>query len=162
MQSFHQFPKGTKYVYGLNFNDGESGLLQTVLEARYAFGAIQDDLYAFEIGNEVDGTFPKSRQNYLLIFFEGFPALATVLATGQFLATSNSGSSMLLPSPVRISVPGLIRKSNPCSKAATLRHLVDWAIMRHHTGMLRAHCDLELPRREKLKRLLTTTYVFTQ
>lgn len=67
MQSFQQFPKGTKYIYGLNFYDNstgempvlfddQTGLQQTVLEAKDAWDAIGDDIYAFEIGNEVDGT----------------------------------------------------------------------------------------------------------
>ncbi|KIM94392.1 glycoside hydrolase family 79 protein [Oidiodendron maius Zn] len=63
MQSFQQFPRGTKYIYGLNFfnpanetlfNVG-NGLSQCVLEANAAYTALGDSLYAFEIGNEVDG-----------------------------------------------------------------------------------------------------------
>ena len=54
-ESFQQFPKGTQYIYGLNFFDGEDGLDQTVLQAAAAFKAVGEDIYAFEIGNEVDG-----------------------------------------------------------------------------------------------------------
>jgi hypothetical protein len=82
-QSFQQFPKGTQYVYGssslelstrriqlanlprtgLNFYNalGETlfnvgnGLAQCVLEAHAAYKALGKSLYAFEIGNEVDG-----------------------------------------------------------------------------------------------------------
>jgi len=82
-ESFQQFPKGTRYIYGnylnyvqvfqnpqlimclqgLNFfnpvnetlfNVG-NGLDQCVLEAHAAYTALGDSLYAFEIGNEVDG-----------------------------------------------------------------------------------------------------------
>lgn len=55
IQSFRQFPKGTKYNYGLSFYDGEYGLNQTLMEAANAWSAIADDIYAFSIGNEVDG-----------------------------------------------------------------------------------------------------------
>ncbi|KAH8801732.1 hypothetical protein F5884DRAFT_889825 [Xylogone sp. PMI_703] len=55
VESFQQFPKGTKYIYGLNFFDGQAGLNQTLLEAAAAYHGIGSDLYAFEIGNEVDG-----------------------------------------------------------------------------------------------------------
>ncbi|CAG8957767.1 hypothetical protein HYFRA_00000105 [Hymenoscyphus fraxineus] len=55
MQSFQQFPSGTQYIYGLNFYDGDAGKEQAVLQAVAAFDNIGDNLYAFEIGNEVDG-----------------------------------------------------------------------------------------------------------
>ncbi|PQE27103.1 beta-glucuronidase protein [Rutstroemia sp. NJR-2017a WRK4] len=55
MESFHTFPSGTKYIFGLNFGDGDAGLDQTVLEAAGPVGSLGDSLYAFEIGNEVDG-----------------------------------------------------------------------------------------------------------
>ncbi|KAK6077438.1 glycoside hydrolase family 79 protein [Seiridium cupressi] len=55
VESFQQFPEGIKYIYGLNFYDGEVGLDQTVLEATSAFEGLGNSLYAFEIGNEVDG-----------------------------------------------------------------------------------------------------------
>lgn len=54
-ESFQQFPKGTQYIYGLNFYDGEEGKAQTVLQAGAAYRGIGKDLYAFEIGNEVNG-----------------------------------------------------------------------------------------------------------
>jgi hypothetical protein len=56
-QSFLQW-SDTQYIYNLNFGDGykgQPGLEQTVLEARYAFAALGNSLYGFEIGNEVDG-----------------------------------------------------------------------------------------------------------
>ncbi|KAL9110758.1 MAG: hypothetical protein Q9227_004750 [Pyrenula ochraceoflavens] len=56
-ESFQQFPKGTQYIYGLNFYDGDYGLNQTVSEAVPAYQTIADALYGFEIGNEVDGLF---------------------------------------------------------------------------------------------------------
>lgn len=56
IQSFQQFPKGTKYIYGLNFYDGDYGLNQTLMEAANAWDAIADDIYAFSIGNEVNGS----------------------------------------------------------------------------------------------------------
>lgn len=62
MQSFQQFPKGTKYIYGTSFynqNDslcgGCDGLNETVTEAKNAYDAVGDALYGYEIGNEVDG-----------------------------------------------------------------------------------------------------------
>lgn len=55
-QGFNQFPAGTKYVYGLSFFDGASGLAQVVQHAKAAYAALgSSKLYAFEIGNEVDG-----------------------------------------------------------------------------------------------------------
>ncbi|KAI1752140.1 hypothetical protein F4782DRAFT_158599 [Xylaria castorea] len=63
MQSFRQLPAGIQYIYGLNFFNPENetlfnvgdGLVQCVLEANAAYSALGDSLYAFEIGNEVDG-----------------------------------------------------------------------------------------------------------
>lgn len=55
-ESFQQFPAGTQYIYNLNFYDGQSGLEQTVLEASAAWSALGKQIYAFEIGNEVNGT----------------------------------------------------------------------------------------------------------
>ena len=57
MESFQTFPNGTLFVYNLNFGDGEEGLEQTVLEAVNALQGLGSKLYAFEIGNEVDGWF---------------------------------------------------------------------------------------------------------
>lgn len=57
-ESFQQFPAGTKYIYGLNFFNGDDGLNQTVTQATAAFLAIGDSLYAYEIGNEVNGKMP--------------------------------------------------------------------------------------------------------
>ncbi|KAF2477211.1 uncharacterized protein BDR25DRAFT_321643 [Lindgomyces ingoldianus] len=54
-ESFQQFPSGTKYIYNLNFYDGEEGLKQTVLEASASWKALGESVYAFEIGNEVNG-----------------------------------------------------------------------------------------------------------
>ncbi|KAI0140536.1 hypothetical protein GGR57DRAFT_487880 [Xylariaceae sp. FL1272] len=62
-ESFKQFPEGTKYIYGLNFYnptnetlfDVGDGFDQCILEAAAAYDALGDSLYAFEIGNEVDG-----------------------------------------------------------------------------------------------------------
>ncbi|RAK81712.1 glycosyl hydrolase family 79 C-terminal domain-containing protein [Aspergillus fijiensis CBS 313.89] len=62
LQSFRQFPAGSKYIFGLNFFNAENetlfdvgdGLAQCVLEAHAAYHAIGDALYGFEIGNEVD------------------------------------------------------------------------------------------------------------
>lgn len=55
LQSFQTFPKGTRYIYGLSFSNGTEGLQQTLDEATAAFWGLGDSLYAFEIGNEVDG-----------------------------------------------------------------------------------------------------------
>lgn len=54
-ESFQQFPNGTQYIYGLNFFDGAEGKAQTVLQAGAAYHGIGKNLYAFEIGNEVNG-----------------------------------------------------------------------------------------------------------
>lgn len=54
-ESFQQFPEGTKYIYGLNFYEGEWGLNNTVSQATPAYLAMGDSLYAYEIGNEVNG-----------------------------------------------------------------------------------------------------------
>ncbi|KAJ7835861.1 hypothetical protein B0H13DRAFT_2240055 [Mycena leptocephala] len=69
MQAFQQFPEGTRYIYGLTFYDfndtligGRNGIDETVAEAELAYGAIKDDLFAFEIGNEVDGWTCTSRR----------------------------------------------------------------------------------------------------
>ncbi|KAG6359218.1 hypothetical protein INS49_012739 [Diaporthe citri] len=61
-ESFQQFPKGTQYIYGLNFYDGDEGKAQTVLQAGAAYRGIGKDLYAFEIGNEVNGWAGGSRR----------------------------------------------------------------------------------------------------
>ena len=55
MESFQQFPQGTQYIYNLNFADGPAGQNQTVLEAGLAYNGLGRYLYAYEIGNEVDG-----------------------------------------------------------------------------------------------------------
>lgn len=57
IESFQTWPDGTQFIYGLNFQDGDTGLQQTVLEANNAFQSLGDSLYAFEIGNEVDGMY---------------------------------------------------------------------------------------------------------
>lgn len=61
IESFHQFPEGTQYIYGLSFYDphdpliqGRNGVDETVAEAKLAYDGLGDSLYAFEIGNEVD------------------------------------------------------------------------------------------------------------
>nr|AQW38601.1 beta-glucuronidase [Talaromyces pinophilus] len=62
MESFQQFPEGTRYIYGLNFFQSENetlfnvgdGLDQCVLEAYAAYTALGESLYGFEIGNEVN------------------------------------------------------------------------------------------------------------
>ncbi|KAB5514880.1 hypothetical protein GE09DRAFT_1046446 [Coniochaeta sp. 2T2.1] len=51
LQSFNQFPEGTQYTL---FKVG-NGLAQCVLEADAVYKSLGDSLYAFEIGNEVDG-----------------------------------------------------------------------------------------------------------
>ncbi|KAF4534706.1 Glycoside hydrolase family 79 [Lasiodiplodia theobromae] len=61
-ESFQQFPKGTKYIYGLNFYEGEWGLNNTVEQAIPAWLAMGDSLYAYEIGNEVNGWASSSRR----------------------------------------------------------------------------------------------------
>ncbi|KAH8650916.1 hypothetical protein BGZ60DRAFT_508900 [Tricladium varicosporioides] len=55
LESFKTFPKGIQYIFGLSFYDGDYGLQQTLLEAIPAVKELGSSLYAFEIGNEVDG-----------------------------------------------------------------------------------------------------------
>ena len=63
IESFQQFPAGTPYIYNLNFywpsvpvnGVNMSGIDQTVLEAANAWQGIGENLYGFEIGNEVNG-----------------------------------------------------------------------------------------------------------
>lgn len=55
LESFQTFPQGTKYIYGLNFYDGAIGLQETLDEAIPAWNALGNSIYAFEVGNEVDG-----------------------------------------------------------------------------------------------------------
>ena len=61
LEAFQQFPKGTRYIFGLSFQDGAAGLNQTLLEAIPSFATLKESLYAYEIGNEVDG-FPGGRR----------------------------------------------------------------------------------------------------
>ena len=56
LESFKVFPKGTKYTVGLTFDSGAKGENATVAEATTLYQSIGQDLYAFEIGNEFDGT----------------------------------------------------------------------------------------------------------
>ncbi|PQE19985.1 beta-glucuronidase protein [Rutstroemia sp. NJR-2017a BVV2] len=90
MESFHTFPSGTKYIFGLNFGDGEAGLNQTLLEAAGPVASLGDSLYAFEIGNEVDGWPGSSRR----------PANWTVQAyVTQFLQYATAIDTSVLRSP---------------------------------------------------------------
>lgn len=58
LDTFKNFPIGTKYTVGLSFNSGESGDSETVSEAVEIFSKLNSSLYAFEIGNEFDGLTP--------------------------------------------------------------------------------------------------------
>lgn len=80
MESFQQLPQGTQYIYGLNyFNQSDlslaehwtsgDGLQQAIDEAVLAYKAIPEYLYAFEIGNEVDGTITSNHTPKLLASF---------------------------------------------------------------------------------------------
>lgn len=55
LESFQVFPEGVRYIYGLSFMNGTSGFDQTLLEANATFQALRESIYAYEIGNEVDG-----------------------------------------------------------------------------------------------------------
>jgi hypothetical protein len=55
LESFKTFPTGTQYIFGLSFQDGAAGLAQVLLEAIPTVAELGSSLYAFEIGNEVDG-----------------------------------------------------------------------------------------------------------
>jgi hypothetical protein len=53
VESFGGFPKDIKYIFGLTFGSvNASGLQNTLMEAKAVFDALQENLYAFEIGNE--------------------------------------------------------------------------------------------------------------
>lgn len=99
MESFQQFPKGTKYIYGLNFYDGESGLEQTVSEATTAYREIGSHIYAFEIGNEVDGMYifwaNATVIHILTLHLQDFNAAATVAVIGPSPAMLLSSRSTL-------------------------------------------------------------------
>lgn len=56
LESFKVFPKGTKYTVGLTFDSGAKGEDATVAEATAFYQSIGQHLYAFEVGNEFDGT----------------------------------------------------------------------------------------------------------
>jgi len=56
LESFKVFPEGTKYTVGLTFDSGAKGENATVAEATAFYKSIGQDLYAFEVGNEFDGT----------------------------------------------------------------------------------------------------------
>lgn len=51
-ESFQQFPEGTEYIYGLNFHAENEARVEHAVAAYEALG---ERLYAFEVGNEVDG-----------------------------------------------------------------------------------------------------------
>lgn len=61
LESFKTFPTGTQYIFGLSFQDGTAGLDQVLLEAIPTVAELGSSLYAFEIGNEVNG-FPGGRR----------------------------------------------------------------------------------------------------
>ncbi|KAF4626665.1 hypothetical protein G7Y89_g11487 [Cudoniella acicularis] len=90
IQSFQQFPKGTKYIYGLNFGDGDVGLQQTILEATNAFNGLGTSLESFEIGNEVDGYHFSRMANsiFLLTFWKQYAAAIADTAIGATLDSS--------------------------------------------------------------------------
>ncbi|KAJ5960282.1 family 79 glycoside hydrolase [Penicillium vulpinum] len=61
MESFHQWGKDIKYIYGLSFYDqnssfidGRDGIDETAIQAKVAYDSLGDQLYAFEIGNEMN------------------------------------------------------------------------------------------------------------
>lgn len=56
LESFKVFPKGTKYTVGLTFDSGVRGENNTVSEATAFYRSLRKDLFAFEVGNEFDGT----------------------------------------------------------------------------------------------------------
>ncbi|KAB2571861.1 Beta-glucuronidase [Lasiodiplodia theobromae] len=62
LESFQTFPNGTRYIYGLNFIEGDAGIEQDVLQASSVAESLGESLYAFEIGNEFDA-FPINRSD---------------------------------------------------------------------------------------------------
>jgi hypothetical protein len=56
LESFRVFPQGTKYTIGLTFDSGSKGEVETIAQAKVFYESLGKDLYAFEVGNEFDGT----------------------------------------------------------------------------------------------------------
>lgn len=57
VESFKTFPDGTKYTVGITFDSGIKGENDTVTEAKGFYDGIGKDLFAFEVGNEFDGSY---------------------------------------------------------------------------------------------------------
>ena len=117
-ESFQQFPNGTQYIFNLNFGDNKTGLDQTVLEATPAFREIGEALYAFEIGNEVDGT--GTPGVHLSNAYSEQAGLEEVddQPTGPYRATSLSGLNTLSPSAISRLAPLRTRSRSLYSRAA--------------------------------------------
>lgn len=61
-ESFQTAPKGTQYIYGVNYRDNSSvGINNTLAEAARVWHALGDSLYAYELGNEMEGFANKGR-----------------------------------------------------------------------------------------------------
>jgi len=97
-ESFQQLPSGTKYIYGLNFYDNESGLEQTVAQATPAYLALGDALYAYEIGNEPNGKLlVHANMDIIDIILQAGQGPQDGRRTGPSRTTSPSGRSMRRP-----------------------------------------------------------------
>ena len=59
MSRLRNFPEGTKYIYGLNYKDNSPrGIQSTVDDALRVYDALGTNLYAFELGTEVQISAP--------------------------------------------------------------------------------------------------------
>ena len=100
MQKANKIPLGLNFFNTVNetYNNIGNGLDQCVLEANAAYKTMGNSLYAFEIGNEVDG---KLTYDHIVIFYTAFNSLdqvgemaSTEKGIGQYNATSTSGTNL--------------------------------------------------------------------
>lgn len=56
LESFKVLPQGTQYTVGVTFDNRTKGAAATITEAEAFYSGLGDNLFAFEVGNEFDGT----------------------------------------------------------------------------------------------------------
>jgi len=93
LESFKTFPNGTQYIFGLSFQDGASGLAQVLLEAVSAVKGLGRSLYAFEIGNEVDG-FPGGSRRPANYTVQSYVTQWLAYASSIWNSTNTTGEPM--------------------------------------------------------------------
>jgi hypothetical protein len=65
LESFKVLPKGTQYTVGVTFDSGDAGAKATVKESQAFYNGLGKDIFAFEVGNEFDGTNPIPKSLHL-------------------------------------------------------------------------------------------------